>query len=83
MADASPVVSTLKAKYHRGLGDRAFLHLLAYPLSPAYRPMELPSGARMRPRRRTLEMAYTRSVERGHFDPRAAKDPEPLDPRSR
>lgn len=71
-ADADPIVQTLDIQFHPWR-DGA-LHVLSYPLRPAYRPPELPSAARMRPTRRSLETVYARDTSAAHFDSRAAND---------
>lgn len=53
-AAEDPVVCALPIHFHAGLsgaGGGGAFHLLSYPLRPAYRPVELPTTARMRPAR--------------------------------
>ena len=60
MEGEDPVVSTLDVQFHPWR-DGA-LHVLSYPLRPAYRPPELPSAVRMRPTRRAIETVYARDL---------------------
>lgn len=52
-----------------------FRHVLSYPLKPYYRPPEMPSAAKMRPKRRVLVTETQLDVHSPNFDSRAANDP--------
>ena len=69
---SDPVVATLDIQFHAW--SEGGLHVLSYPLRPSYRPTELPSGVRMRPLRRSMEVVSDRDLASSHFDSRALGD---------